>query len=113
MFGDDISMSVTYPETNKLFKVREDDKQLSEKKGELFHSVVAELLFMMKRSRPDLDTSMDFLTTRVLKSDVDDWGKLRKILRGGSLHPQGKNIFWRDEFRQDLNMGGCIICSKP
>ena len=35
----------------------------------------------MNRSRPDLETAVGFLTTRVSKSDVDDWEKLRKILK--------------------------------
>ena len=35
----------------------------------------------MKRSRLDLDMSMGFLTTRVSKSDVEDWGKSRWRLR--------------------------------
>ena len=34
----------------------------------------------MKRARPDLETSIDFLCTRVDKSDEDDWGKLRRVI---------------------------------
>ena len=73
IFGEDVSASVTSPKTNKIFEVREDNKQLSDKKGELFHLVVAKLLFIMKGSRPDLETAVSLLTTRVSKSDVDDW----------------------------------------
>ena len=47
----------------------------------MFHSVVEKLLFIIKRSIPDLETDVGFLTTRVLKSDVDDCEKLRMILR--------------------------------
>ena len=43
--------------------------------------MVGKLLIIMKRSRTDLDTDMGLLMTRVSKSDVDDWGKLRRILR--------------------------------
>ena len=81
MFGEDVSTLVTYPATKKLFEVKENSKQLSEKKGELFPLVVYKLLFSMKRSRPDLDTAVGFLTTRVSKSDIGDWEKLRWILR--------------------------------
>ena len=35
----------------------------------------------MKRSRPDLYMAVSFLTTRVLNSDIYNWGKLRRILR--------------------------------
>ena len=80
MFGEDVSTSVTSPATRKLLEVREDSKQLSKKKGELFHSVVVKLLFIMKRSRLDLDTAVIVFTMRVSKSEVDDWGKLRSVL---------------------------------
>ena len=72
MFGEDVSALVTSSATNKLSKVRQDDKQLSKNKGELFQLVVSKLLFIMKRSRTDLETAVGFLITRVSKSDVDD-----------------------------------------
>ena len=43
--------------------------------------MVAKVLFITKRSRPDLDTAVVFLTTRLSKSDVDEWKKLRRIFR--------------------------------
>ena len=43
--------------------------------------MVVEFLFIMKSSGPDLDTVMGFLMKRVSKSDVDNWGKLRSVLR--------------------------------
>ena len=73
MFGEDVSALVKYLATKKLFKVSEYSKQRSDNKGELFHSVVEKLLFIMKRSRIDLETAVSLLTTRVSKSDVDDW----------------------------------------
>ena len=36
---------------------------------------------MMKSSRPDFETSVSFLTMRVSESHVDEWEKLRGILR--------------------------------
>ena len=39
------------------------------------------MLSIIKRSINNLETAIGFLTTRVLKSDVDNWGKLRRILR--------------------------------
>ena len=73
MSGEDVSMLVTYPETNKMFNGMEYAKQVSKKKGEFFHSVVEKLLFNMKMSRPYLDMAASFLTTRVLNSDVENW----------------------------------------
>ena len=70
MFREDFSTLVKSLSTNKLFEVREDFEEISDKNGELFHSVVAKLLFIMKRSITDLDTDLGFLTAMVLKSDI-------------------------------------------
>ena len=37
------------------------------------------LLYIKKKVRPDLETTVAFLTTRVSKSDVDDWKKLGRV----------------------------------
>mmetsp|Transcript_11450 Transcript_11450/g.16200 ORF Transcript_11450/g.16200 Transcript_11450/m.16200 type:complete len:108 (-) Transcript_11450:525-848(-) len=34
----------------------------------------------MKRARPDLETAISFLCTRVDKSDIDDWKKLHRVI---------------------------------
>ena len=73
MFGQDVSTLVTSPATNKFSEMREDAEELSENKGEFFHSVVTKLLFIMKSSIPDLEMVVGVLTMRVLKSDIDKW----------------------------------------
>ena len=42
-----------------------------------FHQTTDQLLFLCKRSRPNVKTLVSFLTTRVKDPDVDDWGELR------------------------------------
>ena len=44
--------------------------------SEIFHSTTAKLLYVMKRARP----AVSFLMRRVLKSDVDDWKKLLRLI---------------------------------
>ena len=73
MFGEDVSMSITSLATNKLFQVMEDAKQLSEKKGEWFYLMAENISFILKIFRPDLQMAVNFLTSRVSESDVDDW----------------------------------------
>ena len=51
-----------------------------EKKDE-FHSVTEKLLHISKRSRPDADTLVAYLTTRVTKSTNYDWYKLKRGLK--------------------------------
>ena len=51
------------------------------------------MLFIMKKSRTDLATSLIFLVIRVSKSGVDGWEKLRTILRFVHCTPKGKRAF--------------------
>ena len=72
MFGEYVITSVLYLATKQLFEVREYFEQLSEKQGELFHSIVAKLLFIMKIPRTELETAVSLLMTRVSNSNIDD-----------------------------------------
>jgi hypothetical protein len=80
MFGEDVDKTVVTPALKNLFDVNENATQLDDDKSDKFHSVVAKLLFIMKRARPDLETAVSFLMTRVSKSDEDDWRKLKRCL---------------------------------
>jgi hypothetical protein len=44
------------------------------------HSIVAKLLLVAKRARPDTQVPIAFLTSRVMKADEDDWKKLKRLL---------------------------------
>ena len=43
--------------------------------------MTAKLLYLEKRARPDIETAISFLTTRVDKSDEDDWKKLKRVIQ--------------------------------
>jgi hypothetical protein len=53
------------PAANHLFQVNDDAKKLDEETAQLFHHNVAKLLFLCKRARPDVQTTVAFLTTLV------------------------------------------------
>jgi hypothetical protein len=76
---DEKMRPVNPPATNYLFRVRNVEK-ISQKRFGLFHSVVAKLLFLAKRARPDILPTVSFLTTRVKEPDCDDWKKLIRLL---------------------------------
>ena len=78
--GTKVTEEVTSPAQKHLRTVDDKCLKLSGKKRELFHTIVAKLLYIMKRARPDLETSIGHLCTRVTKSDEDDWKKLRRII---------------------------------
>ena len=43
--------------------------------------MVAKLLFLSKRARPDLQTAIAFLCTRVKEADIDDYKKLSRVIK--------------------------------
>jgi hypothetical protein len=75
---------------SNLFTVDDDCKKLNIIKATQFHNIVAKTLYATKRARPDICTSVTFLTTCVRGPDTDDWVKLThliKYLRGTKTLP--------------------------
>ena len=68
------------PANEHLFKINELCTKLDREKADLFHHVVKQLLFLSKRERPDILTSIAFLTTRVKSPDEDDYKKLQRCI---------------------------------
>jgi len=79
-FGEVIKNTTATASKPYLFSVREDTERLDKEKSEIFHSVVAKLLYIMKRTRPYLEPIVAFLNTRVSCSTVDHWNKLKRLL---------------------------------
>lgn len=75
LYEYDVTGFAVSPAEEWLLDVR-DSELLSDVQWEHFHSDVAKLLFLSKRVRPDIQTAVSFLTTRVQKPDVDDKRKL-------------------------------------
>ena len=69
------------PASNHLFRVNPDADNLDTSSAIMFHHLTAQLLYLGKRTRPDLLTAVSFLCTRVQNPDVDDWKKLGRCLR--------------------------------
>ena len=66
---DEIVASVA---THELFSVNEEAADLDKTKTEIFHSMTAKLLYIMKRVRPDIEPTVSFLMRRVSKSNIED-----------------------------------------
>ena len=92
--------TILVPRNNKTIEVREDAEKLSDKKGDIFHSVVEKLFFVMKGSRPYLNTAMGLLTPRVSKIDVDYWGDLRRDLKFVHCTLKGKKFFCKKNINE-------------
>ena len=50
-------------------------------KADRYHHLIAKLLYLCKRSRPDIQTAVAFLCTRVKQPDSDDWKKLSRCIK--------------------------------
>ncbi|KAG7345085.1 reverse transcriptase RNA-dependent DNA polymerase [Nitzschia inconspicua] len=71
----------TTPAANHLFEVNNKAAKLSMQDSDLLHRLTTQLLYLCKRARPDLQTAVAFLTTRVASPDTDDMKKLGRCVR--------------------------------
>ena len=71
----------TTPAAGHLFVTNPDAEKLNEVQASEYHHLVAKMLYLAKRTRPDLLLAVSFLCTRVTSPDVDDWKKLGRCLR--------------------------------
>ena len=71
----------TSPAANHFFEVDENRVKLKPEQTDLFHEFVAKLMFLGKRSRPDLQTAISFLLTRVREPDTEDYKKLIRLIK--------------------------------
>ena len=69
------------PATNGLFEAREGAELVAEATRVWFHKVVAMVLYLAKRTKPECLTAVSYLTTRVTKCTVDDVNKLQRLVR--------------------------------
>jgi hypothetical protein len=72
--------SVLTPATESLFDIRESPP-LRADAAERFHTLTAKLLYLAKRTRPDILLAVSFLTTRVNCSTDDDLSKLHRVIK--------------------------------
>jgi hypothetical protein len=76
-----IEKTASTPAGNNLFAINENSKELATSEREKFHTMVAKLLYISKRIRPDILLAVTFLTTRVQCPREDDLEKLTRVLR--------------------------------
>ena len=79
-FPDHDLQEVKSPAGQGLFNVDEELKLLAEDKAEIFHSVVAKLLWLEKQVRPDIEPTIAFLSTHVSAPNTSDWEKLARLV---------------------------------
>jgi hypothetical protein len=80
-FGEDVTRSATTPAGRGIFEVDATSSPLTMEKAELYHKVVAKLLYVSHRGRPDIQLAIAFMCTRVSCSTDQDWGKLKRLMQ--------------------------------
>jgi hypothetical protein len=68
--------TATTPAANHILNINPNATKLYKEKAKIFHHLVAKLLYLSKRTRPDIQFPIAFLTTRVREPDIDNWKKL-------------------------------------
>ena len=72
---------VTTPASSYLFNTNLGCKKLDNNEGQLFHHLVAKLLYLSKCTRQDIQMAVAFLCTRVRDPDTDDYKQLTKVMQ--------------------------------
>ena len=79
-FKDICGFKATFPCTQHLWDVKDEAELLDDVNADLFHSLTAKFLHIIKRKRPDIEPDVAFFTTRVAKINVGYWKKLRRFI---------------------------------
>jgi hypothetical protein len=79
--SSDMDGEAVTPAASHLFDVKEDGIELSKEQAQMFHHNTAKLLFLSKQARPDIQTAVAFLSTRVKAPDNDDYRKLARTMK--------------------------------
>ena len=69
------------PAACHLFNTNDGARKLPEEKAQLFHHIVAKLLYICRRTQQDIQTAVAFLCTRVKNPDKGDYKKLTRVIQ--------------------------------
>jgi len=79
---NDMGRVAATPAANCLFEVNTSNLESLDKEAkDVFHTNVAKLLFLSKWARPDIQTAVGVLCTRVKSPDRDDYNKLKQVMK--------------------------------
>ena len=83
-----------------LFQVNTKDPVMLEKEmATMFHHNMAKLLFLCKRARPDIQTVIAFLCTKVKGPDKDDYKEFIRVMQ-----------YWQGTAKMPLMLEGDNTC---
>ena len=79
-----------------LFTTRPDAPKISPQEQEIFHHLTMQLMYLSQRGRPDIQTAVAFLSSRVANPDHDDYMKLGKVIKylENTIHLTSNLLQW-------------------
>jgi len=95
---------VTTPASTYLLNSDPGCTKLKKDEDQLFHHLVAKLLYLCKCTRQDIQTAVAFLCIMVREQDTDDYKKLTKVMQyihntrdmTLTIEPDGEAKWWVD-----------------
>jgi hypothetical protein len=78
---DNMDGTATSPAADHLFKITEEIEPVDKATSEFLHATVTKLLFLCKRGRPDIQTAIAFLCTRVQQPTRHNYNKLARVIK--------------------------------
>ena len=78
---DNVKGDVETPCANNILSITEGVEALTVDNKEKIHSVIAKLLYISKRTRPEILFGVNFLCTRVLEPTIEDAVKLGRVMK--------------------------------
>jgi hypothetical protein len=90
----------TSPANKDLFDVNQSSPLLASKERESFHSMVAKLLYLAKRARPDILLAISYLSTRVQSPNEEDLKKLSRVIGYLAHTPDLKLTLYAEDVNQ-------------
>ena len=80
IFDEDVSTPVASAAYVNLTNIQESES-LYEQESDMFHSFVAKLLWVEKRMRPNINTSIYLLCNRVLNTTTDNNNNIKHLIQ--------------------------------
>ena len=107
--GEEVKGTAVNPAKSKLFYIDDKSPRLSSAKKDIFHSITSKVLWISQRSRPDLDTAVSFLCTRVKGPTEEDWEKLCRVIYFLKATKEDKRIIGMGPLGT-TDLDGWVLC---
>ena len=78
---EDMKGESATPVAHHLFDIAEDATKISQANADILHHVVAQLLYLSKRARADIQIEVSVLFTRVRGPATDDYKKMVRVMK--------------------------------